>query len=1353
VRPIITARGADASAEHAMRATGVGVHARAAARVRAVDSAGNDIAIAAEEAFIVNGFAVDPHAAGSLVTGALGSGGYPGIDAYAESGSFSTAGFAARGPVRPPEHVSADQAGALQEGRLHRGFEVSILPAEAHGTVMAYIDQSRAAVNFYFSGAATATVLARIAAAIHGLTGAPPELLAVFGPKSDVLAANSGVVVSVGTGAAPVAGQGWRDPDATARLRYLLRRLAKSEPVAADDPATWVYDLSPLNELFRVGALGIYLYALTEGRESVELDAFLERAATRHLKALQLDVISQRAIAASARARLYVIIIVDKFGTARGHAILNALRTAVGSRTTGAPGGSLALATDSVQVDDPEAVLALLSKQERAVVETEYENRRKEWEASVGNKCPHVRIARQLRMATSAEAALKALRNLEKYFAPAAGSKNNRAADAPRWIMCRSCNFRALCPHVRDRIELEARRAPYSELRTRLLKYAVRVRGAGDADSYSYYCHICSEQLAEVIEEDRTAEYLGRFGDLDAGLRTKIWAIALGAARNVRFPVPVDERQFAGVVALVVYPLLMAAEATIENKGRRRKAAGRDPPATGADDDPGQKEVDPRTQLYIIVFVYAYILDVIQTSQGAQSQEVGFAGVKNGAKASAYAEQMLRLIAAEHRGLIAQIEDISAEYLKARFTEAYRLVRGEAGASLQVANPEEELAFQTTTVDPVYRYAATVARVAGDLPIARPAGPAAARREFETLLGISLTNIIKLARESARNPSLMPLYLRRTGVEVPPGGALEFLVKDARVNLYATLYVPDAKVAGPGAIKAFSDIASPASVTGGKGPAKRRARRARQGGPADTPPRGQAAQPDDPLTLAGRGAFFEGYRLFAEYTKGLVNQGALDAYLKRLADHRRCEEGIRIARALVSTKPYYDFGIVRSQQFKAVQVPITAIYDEDGRRHDWGRDVTYYYGGHADDAGLLEIKGGPAGVKVARDVGTLTTSMVLVDLACPVCGVRASAVRELDPAKVERSVRAASEIDSFFMFYESRCPADAGGLHDWGGKNQACGKCGLAAAILKEIASGQPNRSASARAYYDKYSDQFAAKRRTARPPAPAPACADSAADAASFADDQKAAAWLPDYTLVVRAAGLAGVTPATIEAIGSTEGREYADIVEGRGIPGAPSAPSDPRIFTTDAEVRLFLSDYNILRNAGRFAKLPPAVADPLAAAEVPRHEYNTLIRALPDVSGGYHALFAAIARTRSPADVYTFAIQSLCRMVLEVASVGHDDGAPKWAGRLGVEFAKKELGTILRSQKLFSKPGSFNWAVFETGDDPSDLAEQVGDVGEDIIEELLAAEGEEAADGPFSGENMDYDVSENEPNNEPNN
>jgi hypothetical protein len=107
---------------------------------------------------------------------------------------------------------------------------------------------------------------------------------------------------------------------------------------------------------------------------------------------------------------------------------------------------------------------------------------------------------------------------------------------------------------------------------------------------------------------------------------------------------------------------------------------------------------------------------------------------------------------------------------------------------------------------------------------------------------------------------------------------------------------------------------------------------------------------------------------------------------------------------------------------------------------------------------------------------------------------------------------------------------------------------------------------------------------------------------------------------------------------------------------------------------------------------------------------------------------------------------------MALDVAAAASGGSTPEWAGRLGHAFAKKELETILRSQKLFSKPGAFSWAIFESGDDPMELAEQAGDVGEDVLEELLGAEGEEAPDDPFSGENMDYDTSELEPNNEPN-
>lgn len=100
---------------------------------------------------------------------------------------------------------------------------------------------------------------------------------------------------------------------------------------------------------------------------------------------------------------------------------------------------------------------------------------------------------------------------------------------------------------------------------------------------------------------------------------------------------------------------------------------------------------------------------------------------------------------------------------------------------------------------------------------------------------------------------------------------------------------------------------------------------------------------------------------------------------------------------------------------------------------------------------------------------------------------------------------------------------------------------------------------------------------------------------------------------------------------------------------------------------------------------------------------------------------------------------------------TVAATSGGPEWAARLGQAFAKKELETILRNQKLFSKPGAFNWAIFVSGDDEAELGDQAGDVGEDVLEDMLVGEGEEALDDPYSGENMDYDTSEQEPNNEP--
>ncbi len=584
---------------------------------------------------------------------------------------------------------------------------------------------------------------------------------------------------------------------------------------------------------------------------------------------------------------------------------------------------------------------------------------------------------------------------------------------------------------------------------------------------------------------------------------------------------------------------------------------------------------------------------------------------------------------------------------------------------------------------------------------------------------------------------------------LPAGTVIEFLAKDPRVNLYARLYEPRYSAAEL-AIRAFRELEdTPAPVYrytplggyhGGRKPPHNGRKPPHDG---RKPPHDGRKPPHDgrkpatysavagrPFGLAERGEYYEAYRLFALYTKANVSEGAAAHYRAELAAHRRSENGLRAAQSRARRTPYHDFGFAASTP-APIALPITAIYDEEGRRHDWSNGVTYIYGAPGEPS--VRIEGGPTGARAARLSGALTAAMTLIDTECPVCHVLRSATGDLDPAKTERSVRASTEIEAFYVFYRERCPA--GALHRWAGRG--CAACGLGFEALEAAAAGQAMRSRDARAYYETHLARFAAERLAAAPP-PAVRPPAVAADAAEQLV-ARAASWQPDYTHVVRAAELGGVTPETLDAIGAMAGREYADVVEGRGAPPPPTARSDPRIYAADAEVRAFMASYGTLRRAGHLAKVPAATADLLMEAEAPRHELMSLDQMLPEVDEDYHAMFAECLRRRPAAIAHAYAIQSLCRMVLAVAGAGAG-----WVARLAQLFAQKELGRVVRGQRLLSKPGTFNWSIFELGDDPLELAEQVGDVGEDLPPM-------DVADDPYSGENIDYDTSEQDPNTEP--
>jgi len=1341
-----------------------------------------DVAVAAEQAVVVEGLALDPRRQGGLIVDVLAGGVYPGLRALANSGTFSAPVFSVVLAQLDPRRGPQLALGGSAADAVH--------PYSA-GYVRALQAQLEAALTFHLSGAG-----AYLALVVALRLAFRPAL-----PADGVSIASA--VVRVPTRGIELSSRAALERF-VARLAGVFSKSASSGQTVSAAPEEFVFALTALLDVYRVGALGAYYHALAEGDGSLGAQRFLERAAIARAEEDQLAALAREIFAEVARARHYASIIEDRLGTARLREIE---LTAAGGFSGAGP-------------NDPRALLGPLSKREREIVTTEYANRRAEWEAQTSNRCPHVRLAFRLRAAKTSREALKLLQELSAYYkAPLAKRPRGRLGALPEpeleWIHCKSCGFRVICPHADELIRMEARALSYDAIRTRLMRYAAQdaERGPGGGElrtSYSYFCRICNERLAELVQEDRTAEILGAVGGLDGHVKKVIWIEAVSAAELVRFPAPVDPRQFASTAVDVCHPLLLLAEGNLLKRGYR---ATTKPRGAAPADDPFDDEeaVDPRTHLYITLFVYAYVLNLIRSSHDASkpaSQRLGFEGVRPNAKTSAYAEKILLTVLKKHSGLISQIEDITPEFIADRFREAYRLLVGEKGPQELTAADEAKIVVnEVVAFSPPYHYAAIAARVFGVLPVERARTPPAARREFETVLGRSLPAFLE-DRAASSNLELVQLLLgvrplsrgsRRVAVEYPRGTDPLYIYGAPEVNfLQKMLRVPEAfkGQVDMGPFDGFASLAeampaclehSIVEAAGGREAARRVARQEPEDVAAAQPPfHADAYQRSSPIFgNAESGLFLESYRLFTEYTVGVVDAGTMAAYRKRLDAARTRERGFLLFRLAAAVKNYRQFGFTVSRRFglfrdprpadrlntrvsgpdAAPKVPLTYLYDENGFRHSWANPEAkniYVYsaleGGGAVELTRPDLAGQIlADYQAGRYAGPIHRR-ALLDVRCSVCRVLLSEIHALDPGKAEASLQALAEFNAFFAFYSSRCPA--GNLHAFANKaaSRACSKCGMQEALV--FGHNAPKHAAAARAYYDQNFRRYREQRDVAAGAAKdflaarAHDLADPAAEALKkhrgFARE-----WRFDYSQLVRAAELVSAPVGALETLGATEGREYPDVLGGTKAPPPPDSLNDPRLLAVDSDVRVFTTAYNRLRFVHHFPKTPLEVAAILEDTEVPLHEYEGLATKLPDAYNDYHAKRLALIQLRSPEDVLNFTIESLARMALAVANAGQP-GQPDWVGRLGKEFAQRTLRAVIRSERLLAKPGPFNFKIFGEGDIGGGSlggvdapADDFGDAGEDVLDAIIAEGGEDGAYDPFSLDEVDVDA--DSPNLEP--
>lgn len=958
-----------------------------------------------------------------------------------------------------------------------------------------------------------------------------------------------------------------------------------------------------LYDLYRAG----YLEVLWNPVEQ----KFLQHAEQREKEQMILQQVDMKLTEVITQARQYFKIMEKKIGRVQSDAIREIL-------------------TMEGKVDDPNSILQEVikacGKQEAELITTEYLNIKKQWELQEKNACAHLKLVKQLRSGLQYAELLKVLESIRVLYK----EKNNTT----NWNLCKACGFKLLCPHVDMLIQLQAAEASYDTMRTKLMKFSGinKEKENNQGLIYSYFCKICGEELAHFIQEDRTAD-VGVIGDLNSKLRIFIWQETMKACTFIHFGKLVDVKQFANIAVNVCLPLVYS----IENIKK-------------------EEDYDPLTQLYAVIYIYAYILNLIYSSQkNKEFLTITIHGMKADSSLNAYVTFLLEKMMQQYSGIINQLSEITDQWIANNFREAFKKIIHQNGLQGLSVQDDTKVLLTEILLDPMYDYAATVARIDGSIPMHKPRTPKEAEYEFKTVIG-------------------------RTPAEL-------LSQKEFYDKIYTSKYRPD-----------FTQLARLNDIY-----FQEESLRVWWGGRDE----------EKTSTLI----YLRAYELFLKYLQNAPN------FNSELAEFKTYENAYGEQKALLAQQGFYNIfdpntgrADQRTRLFEYKRLPISTLYDERGLPHKW---TIYVYK-------AVDSSQKPAEIEVTRKdvIKKIDNHYALADLRCSVCHVLQHEVGQLNIKKVQTALKASLEFNTFYAFYESRCPK--GGLHDF--QDKKCVKCGLFTYIIYDHLS-QPELVHD---YYNNYKDQYDKEKMSIRS---IQIKKDMTTPSSETQPKPPQEPWTFDYGKIIKTAKILDISPAVIEAIGAMEGRSYADIREGQGAPPPPTSMDDPRLMAVDSAVRIFLYNYNCLRHVSTFNK-PPMHVERLVK-HLSYEEKEDLEKVLPNVVNEYHTTFKHL-RVTDPASALLYSIEFLCVSFLTLYEIKE----PSWVVNIVREFALTELNTIIQSEKLLSKPGAFNFMIFGedfvcSGEDSSmdDISaySSPGLFGEDIIDRL---------DDPFSIEDVDISL-----------
>lgn len=326
------------------------------------------------------------------------------------------------------------------------------------------------------------------------------------------------------------------------------------------------------------------------------------------------------------------------------------------------------------------------------------------------------------------------------------------------------------------------------------------------------------------------------------------------------------------------------------------------------------------------------------------------------------------------------------------------------------------------------------------------------------------------------------------------------------------------------------------------------------------------------------------YIMLCKYIRNIHNQFEYDDYKKLFDQFKLVENEMILEMKQLLKKPIYSLKYIKDSHFIKRNVNITELYDENGVKHKWN---VFHYG---NESYIISKVPGPKIV-------------MLTDVSCSVCGIKKSDIKKLNIDKTIQSVKAMSDINSFYTFYKERCPL--GNLHDW--INNKCSKCLLTVAMINSVNAN--NINATVLEYYNQYLSQFIDEKKMISEITPRQPIVTQKIDVQ----------WTYDYTYIVKASKLTNINTNLIEAIGKYEGRNIKDIEEGNNKPETEMY----HVYSAYAELLYILS-------------------------KTSNDTSNDT-----SISKNYIIYYGALLYDRSYNDTYNYVIQSICEIVIQMNSI----------------------------------------------------------------------------------------------------